>query len=130
MNNQITLVLPYPKKLFGIQYFKSLKIGFIFNNWTKLQFQENNGFKTSDDIKKYQELHGVGAVPNELIYAGAQVFCLINKTDPNFTKDGLLLALSATTDQNRELLMKSLINSESFGLKKDEKKKTIPDKMK
>ena len=126
MNNQTVLILPYPHKFLGIQYFVKRKIGFLFNNWTKLQFQENNGFKTSQDIYDYEKKYGSARVPNELIFAGAQVYCLKNRLKENFSKHGLILALSATTEENRLKIIEALNNSETFGLRQDEKKKINP----
>ena len=126
MNNQVTLSLPYPVKMFGVKYFRNRTIGFIFSNWTKLQFQDNNGFKTSKDIEEYTKKYGTSQVPNELIYAAAQVYCLKNRIPENFTKAGLLLAISATTEENRVKIITALNNSEVFGLRPDEKKKIKP----
>lgn len=125
MKDQIILSLPYPVRLFGINFSKKRNIGFLFTNLSMFIFRENLGFKTSEDYEKWVKENGQARLINEMIYASAISFCMDKKVKQNFTKHGLSVALTLCSEDLQMQLMDKWTKSQTFGVKIDEKKKKI-----
>lgn len=117
--------LPYPSKILGVTFTKGRTIGFEFTNLAMFQFYENNKVKDSNQLNVWVEVNGHAAMLNEVIFGAAQAYCMINKTEENFTRDGLLKAIALSNDEDKQRIIDACNESLNVVAKgKGEKKKT------
>lgn len=125
MKDSIILSLPYPVRLFGVQFMRKRNIGFLFTNLAIFLFREANGMKTSDDYKEYEKNNGVNRIMNEMIYYAAVAYCMENRLKQLFSKSLLTIAVTASTEEQQLQLLTAWQNSQIFGAKIDKKKAKV-----
>ena len=114
--------LQYPVKILGITFAIGRKIGFLFTNLQMFQFRENTGVTDSKQMKEWIEKNGNVKFANEMLYAAAQAYCMMNKTKENFSKDKLVQAISMSSQDIQDKLMKTWSDSMDKSLENDKKK--------
>lgn len=122
MHDQIKLKLPYPVKFLGIQFTRKREIGFSFTNLAMFNFRENQGLKTSADWDNWQKEHGTFAATAEMLYASAVAYCMHEKKQENFTKEGLYKSLALLPEDEQKRIADVWQNSQTFGMTYDKKK--------
>lgn len=117
--------LPYPSKILGVTFTKGRTIGFEFTNLAMFNFRENIGVKDSKQLNDWTERHGQDSMINEIVFGAAQAYCMIHKVKENFDKEGLMKAITLSSDNDKKLITKSFNDAmEITGRVKDVKKKT------
>ena len=119
------LKLQYPVKIFGVTFAIGRKIGFLFTNLQMFNFRENTGVTDSKQMKEWIEKNGNSKFANEMLYAAAQAHCMMTKTKENFTKENLLKAISMSSEEVQERLMKEWDKSIDKPTESDKKKVVV-----
>lgn len=101
------LKLQYPYRILGITFVIGRKIGFLFTNLQMFQFRENTGVTDSKKMTEWIEQNGNQQLVNEMLFAAAQAYCMMNKTKENFGKEKLLKAISMSSVEVQARLMKA-----------------------
>lgn len=121
-HDSIIVSLPYPLRFITFPR----KIGFTFTNMAMYLFRESTGITTSKDYEKWVSDHGQQGFINEILYHSARAYCMEKKTKENFTRSGLLKAVTLADLQTQQSIMKVWQLSESFGATiKPAKKKVV-----
>ena len=76
----------------------------------------------SETFEKGIEKNGNVKFANEMLYAAAQAYCMMNKTKENFSKDKLVQAISMSSQDIQDKLMKTWFDSMDKSLESDKKK--------
>lgn len=98
--------LQYPVNILGKPIPFSRWIGFSFDNQAMFNFTSNIGIKDSRELQAWMEKNGEGVSANEIVFAAAQSYCIHERIKDNFTKEGLLKAITLTPKEVTDKIKK------------------------
>jgi len=123
MINQLTLRIPYYKRIGFISFNIKKKVDFSFDNLSMFIFREDEKIDTPDDFEQWQKEHSQYDLFIHAVYSAAKSYYLQHKKDFKFDIKKFALGLAQLPESDLKKLTEVWQRSQNYGIDKLNKKK-------